>query len=923
MATTTGFNIVFDYRFDTNGLFTPERRNTLEAAADIWESYIQDDFPDLLAGYDVTIKNPQTGTDVNLILPAIDDILIFVGFQSPPFGEGGGNTLAQGGYSGQSTGTLFRNRIEASNFEPWVGNLSFDPSPNGGVINDWFFDQTPTTSTDIPTGKWDFLSVAIHELGHALGIGTAPISDQQGNGGFLSGFNARLVNNGQPIPLEADLGHFQEGIFNNLTLMDPIFNNNQRVLPSVYDLAWLADLGYQIKPTGGFNFVAQGISRSLATEGNDVTIFGTILGDHIDGLGGADQIQGDRGDDTILGGSGNDLLFGQDGNDDLYGDDGDDQLQGGMSEDRLFGGLGNDLLFGQEGNDELYGDDGNDQLQGGDGNDLLDGGRGNDNLFGGLGIDKFYFGLQNGQDTINDFDPATEIIQVAVEYGFANGSAILATLSKPFSNVSQFNLSANDYIRVFHNVQSGTPLTAANFQIGSSSPPPATLAIAATTGNQTEGNSGSKAFTFTVNRGGSTTGATAVNWAIIGTGTNPANATDFVGGLLPSGVVSFVAGETSKVITVNVQGDTAIELDETFTVSLFNPTNGATLTTAIAQGTIQNDDTSLINTFTGTSGNDTLNGTIGADTLIGLAGNDIYTVNNIGDIVTEILNEGTDTLKTSITYTLPDNVEKLTLLGTTNLNGTGNALNNTLTGNSGNNILTGEAGNDIIDGKAGADTMVGGLGNDTYTVDDIGDGVTENVGEGTDTVRASINYTLGNNIEKLTLLGTTNLNGIGNGLNNTLTGNTGNNSLNGEAGADTLAGKGGADVFVFRFGQSILGAVDRITDFAIGLDKIDLLTQGGAVMNAPIAFTRAADSITTNISTIITNVFADADGALVGNQALGINNSVLVKGGTSTYLIINDGVAGFQSANDLVVNLTGITGTLPTFGAIAVNSVFI
>jgi Ca2+-binding RTX toxin-like protein len=115
------------------------------------------------------------------------------------------------------------------------------------------------------------------------------------------------------------------------------------------------------------------------------------------------------------------------------------------------------------------------------------------------------------------------------------------------------------------------------------------LAIAATNANQTEGNSGNKAFTFTVTRSGSTTEINNVNWAVTGTGTNLANAADF-GGTLPSGIVTFAANETSKVITVNVSGDTTVELDENFTVTLSNPTNGATLGTATAIGTILNDD---------------------------------------------------------------------------------------------------------------------------------------------------------------------------------------------------------------------------------------------------------------------------------------------------------------------------------------------
>ncbi|MFM6025030.1 MAG: Calx-beta domain-containing protein, partial [Dolichospermum sp.] len=104
--------------------------------------------------------------------------------------------------------------------------------------------------------------------------------------------------------------------------------------------------------------------------------------------------------------------------------------------------------------------------------------------------------------------------------------------------------------------------------------------------------------TFTVTRAVNTTGANNVNWAVTGSGTSAANATDFVGGVLPSGTVSFAAGETSKVITVNVQGDTTVEPNENFTVTLSNPTNGATITTATAIGTIQNDDGNTGNTFT-------------------------------------------------------------------------------------------------------------------------------------------------------------------------------------------------------------------------------------------------------------------------------------------------------------------------------------
>ena len=152
-------------------------------------------------------------------------------------------------------------------------------------------------------------------------------------------------------------------------------------------------------------------------------------------------------------------------------------------------------------------------------------------------------------------------------------------------------------------------------------------------------------------------------------------------------------------------------------------------------------------TLQGGAGNDLLDGGTGTDTMQGGTGNDTYIVDVSGDVVTEVANEGTDTVQSSITYTLGANVENLTLTGTANLNGTGNALDNILTGNSGANVLT------------------GGAGNDTYLVG-AGDSVSESLNSGTDTVQSAVTWTLGSNVENLTLTGTANLNGTGSSANN-------------------------------------------------------------------------------------------------------------------------------------------------------------
>ena len=101
----------------------------------------------------------------------------------------------------------------------------------------------------------------------------------------------------------------------------------------------------------------------------------------------------------------------------------------------------------------------------------------------------------------------------------------------------------------------------------------------------------------------------------------------------------------------------------------------------------------------------------------------------------------------------------------------------------------------------------------------------------------------------------------------------------------------------------------------------------GVNMSDPTTFTCAANSTANSLTNVVNSVFTDANGALGGNQALGVNSAALVNVTTAgiggTYLVINDGVAGFQSGNDLLVNITGCTGTLPALGAIAVNNFFI
>ena len=237
----------------------------------------------------------------------------------------------------------------------------------------------------------------------------------------------------------------------------------------------------------------------------------------------------------------------------------------------------------------------------------------------------------------------------------------------------------------------------------------------------------------------------------------------------------------------------------------------------------------LTNSLTGNFAANRLDGGAGADSMAGGLGNDSYVIDHSGDVVTEAADAGVDTVEASVTHVLSAHVENLVLTGTGAINGTGNALANTLTGNAGGNRL---------DGGAGADAMAGGAGHDTYVVDHAGDTVTEAAGAGTDTVEAAVNYTLGANIENLVLTGSA-LNATGNGLANTLTGNGLANRLDGKAGADAMAGGAGNDVYVVDYGgDTVVEAAGAGTDTVeasvthmLGANVENLVLTGAAALN--------------------------------------------------------------------------------------------
>ena len=285
-----------------------------------------------------------------------------------------------------------------------------------------------------------------------------------------------------------------------------------------------------------------------------------------------------------------------------------------------------------------------------------------------------------------------------------------------------------------------------------------------------------------------------------------------------------------------------------------------------------------------------------------------YVVDNVGDVVTERAFDGTDTVESSVTWTLGNAQDHLTLTGSGAINGTGNSLANTIRGNAGDNVLSGGTNNDTLIGGAGSDTLIGGTGNDTFVVDAVTDVVIENANEGTDLVQSSATWTLSANVENLTLTGTAAINGTGNTLANTLTGNGANNMLVGDAGNDSLNGGSGDDVLNGGSGNDTLyggsgsdtmlgGTGDDIYSINVAADVVTEYS-GEGIDTVQVAFSYALGANVENLTLTSTYTANGAgnelDNVLLGNRAV---NTLTGGAGNDTL----DGAAG----TDTLVGGTG------------------
>jgi Ca2+-binding RTX toxin-like protein len=658
------------------------------------------------------------------------------------------------------------------------------------------------------------------------------------------------------------------------------------------------------------------IENLTLTGTGDTTGTGNGLSNVITGNSGNNSLNGGSSNDTLYGGAGNDTLIGGGNSDALYGGLGDDDYGVEFSGDRVIeaadqgtdqvrssitytlgvnlenlilegtgnidgtgnglnniitGNSGKNVLSGGGGEDSIYAGDGNDLLYGGDARDDLTGEAGDDTLFGGAECDALSGG--DGNDLVYGGDQADDL-------GGDRGDDFL------FGGDGDDRLDGGD-------------------------------------GNNTlSGGLGSDIFLvdsiFDAVVESAEVGTDRVLSSITYVLTDHVEILQLMGegdiGGTGNGLNNSIIGNIGDNLLAGADGDDGL------------------------QGFDGNDRLEGGNgsdTLDGGAGNDTLYGGTGDDSLSGGAGDDDYVVQSTADSITELANEGIDTVESSVSYTLSDNVENLTLNGVSARNGTGNSLANTLTGTAADNALTGlngadrlfgNDGNDTLYGGAGADVlfggdgadllkgggggdvMTGGDGNDSYYVDSIDDQVNETGTSGHDRVYSLSSFTLSQGVEDLKLIGSTGISGTGNALDNSIFGSRGSNALFGQSGADTLYGRAGEDTLDGGDGADrMAGGADNdtyVVDNAADVG-VEYRGKGSDVVKACVSYALSANVEALELTgTVAINGTGNGGGnRLTGNAG---DNDLTGLGGHDT-LIGGDGddhLAG-GSGND---ELTGGTG---------------
>ena len=429
--TLLSVQFAFDYTRDVAGFFDDQvRRDVLELAGSELGDRLFDSLMDIQASgtntWTAKYVDPATGlevSEVDLVVPA-DTVYVFAGARDLESSE-----VGQGGFGGFSASgdTDWLERVKArgqggallpaeTDFGPWGGSIAFD------VVTDWHFGGD---TSGLDPDEVDFFSVAVHELGHLLGINIGNPSwlrfVSQTENKFEGPISAAEFDGLGNVPIDGVGEHWAEGVVEGgqEVSMDPTLESGTRKSFTELDFAGLADVGWVVAPMEFTIDVPGGSGHTILLEDDPiasdshsrVTIDGTVVTTFVNPTDTL-FVNGADGDDTVTVRGLDDrfdaviVISGQSGDDVISVDSSfgwDVSVKGGDGDDSLIGGPGADTLLGESGADELSGGDGDDQLFGGDAADVLDGGAGNDRLEGQAGDGDLLI-ADAGDDTLDGGD---------------------------------------------------------------------------------------------------------------------------------------------------------------------------------------------------------------------------------------------------------------------------------------------------------------------------------------------------------------------------------------------------------------------------------------------------------------------------------------------------------------------------------------
>lgn len=532
-----------------------------------------------------------------------------------------------------------------------------------------------------------------------------------------------------------------------------------------------------------------------------------------------ENIQGANGREAYSGNGSANIIYGD------WGDapGGDDHIAGLGGDDRLYGMGGSDLIDGGDGNDILWGDadlSAQGDLNIASGDDRLIGGTGDDTLIGGLGT--------NSLDGSAGFDTTSY-----ADYEFTGTGAYHVDVDLTQSLATLYYTDYYDgtvYTQAIDNVQSIERF------VGTAEADTMRAGNAFTLGDQVrisfEGGGGADTLISGVGADALYGGAGDDRLDAGGNGN-----IDYIADLLAGGTGNdtYLLHGDAEVVELWGEGNDTVISDRSYTLG-YNLEN---LVLTAAAGAASGYGNVLDNRLEGNADANWLDGRGGINTLVGGAGDDSYVVHRtitytLLDYIVELADGGTDTVFSDDTMTLAlyDNVENLTLTGTGNFSGSGNAQRNLITGNSGGNILS---------DSGSYDTLAGGVGGDLYIINDVTTQVIETAGNGIDAANVTVNYTLAAEVENLRLL-VAGLKGTGNALNNQMTGSSGVDWLLGMAGNDILLGNAGNDTLQGGDGNDTLRG-DAGNDLINGGAGVDTaLFSGQNAVRVDLAVTTAQNT---------------------------------------------------------------------------------